>query len=159
MNATALIAHYKDTALVSDDSKLYFEKVASELGGFVEFMPESPGFWIWAGITLPPDISYWRGPKKQRRQPTQSVYFIRAATLGLIKIGVAGGVSSRLAALQNMSPDRLEVVACEGGGKQRERELHAIFSDARAHGEWFYPTDDLIFYINRLRESGGIDHD
>lgn len=159
MNATALIAHYKDTALVSDEGKLYFEKAASELGGIVEFTPESPGFWIWSGITLPPDISYWRGPQRKRRQPVQDVYFIRATTLGLIKIGVAADVPSRLATLQNMSPDKLEVVARESGGIRREKELHALFANSKAHGEWFFPTDDLISYINRLQAKGGADYD
>lgn len=84
------------------------------------------------------------------------IYFIRAATLGLIKIGRTGCAMTRLEALRTSGPDQLElmgIMLCERGGAL-EKELHARFMAGRAHGEWFRPTDDLLRFIaESARES------
>lgn len=79
----------------------------------------------------------------------REVYFVRAQTLGLIKIGTANFAAERLAVLKTASPDALEllgVVFCDNYGSL-EAELHSRFWASRSHGEWFRPTPDLIEYI------------
>lgn len=84
----------------------------------------------------------------------RSVYFIQADNGGLIKIGVAKDVTARLYQIQLMCPVRLVVLATvPGGGAALEAELHQRFADARRHGEWFEPTQDLLAFI---AEAGGL---
>jgi len=78
------------------------------------------------------------------------VYFIQATGTGLIKIGYSRDVTARLSDLQNMSPEPLELLLTINGDYELEGRLHAQFVEARRHGEWFEPTDDLLRLIERL---------
>lgn len=83
-----------------------------------------------------------------RRQDQRSVYFLQSETGGPIKIGVAEHATARLAEIQRMSPVRLRLVGLIAfGGYVLERTLHAMFADARLHGEWFEPTPELLAFI------------
>ena len=84
----------------------------------------------------------------------KSVYFIRAQSTGLIKIGKANHVPTRLANLQSASPDMLTLLAFitfEDGrnATYKETELHQQFAEFRHHGEWFHSNEEL----NKLIES------
>ena len=77
------------------------------------------------------------------------VYFLKARSLGLIKVGVTKNLEQRLRHLAAMSPDALILMGlfdCHNYGRA-ERELHSQFSHLRAHGEWFNPGDDLVEWI------------
>jgi hypothetical protein len=76
------------------------------------------------------------------------IYFIQGHVTGLIKIGYASNIESRLSMLQCGSPDVLLLIGCERAPRSREWELHQLFAYARAHGEWFKPTNGLLAYIN-----------
>lgn len=79
----------------------------------------------------------------------REVYFIRAKTLGRIKIGVAVCARQRIAQIAKISPDELEligVVNCKQSGAL-ERRLHSRFASLRVHGEWFNPGPELMDYI------------
>lgn len=81
--------------------------------------------------------------------PRREVYFVRAVTLGLIKIGVADDARARLRTLANQSPDRLAVLGvmiCDRGGAT-EPDLHQRFARWRVHGEWFDPAPELLDFI------------
>jgi hypothetical protein len=71
-----------------------------------------------------------------------SVYFIRAGDY--IKIGVASDPHRRLREHQTSSPQKLELVGVIEGGRELERALHAMFSDAHVNGEWFKPTAKML---------------
>ena len=76
------------------------------------------------------------------------VYFIQGQTTGLIKIGqTARSVSNRLRVIQSNSPDKLEVIKVIKSEKGAEQFLHDKFESVRSHGEWFYPSADLIEFI------------
>ncbi len=79
------------------------------------------------------------------------VYFVRAKTVGLIKIGIATLPNRRLNALQVGSPDRLEIVGLIRAKNHAdlERELHSRFSRLRVHGEWFSPGPALLKFIDK----------
>jgi hypothetical protein len=89
-------------------------------------------------------------PDEKKLKQRQIVYFIQGRKLGLIKIGIAWSARERMKSLQTGSPDELILLATESGGSERERELHNLFSSSRSHGEWFYPTEELMRYIEDL---------
>lgn len=77
------------------------------------------------------------------------VYFIRAQTLGLIKIGSTVDLGHRLVCLQTGSPDKLELIGaiCADDAFKIEERLHREFADVRTHGEWFQPSAELLALI------------
>lgn len=86
-----------------------------------------------------------------QRSPRASefVYFVRAETTGLIKIGISRDMAQRLKALQTGSPDKLAVlgvIRCDRP-VDKEREFHARFRAQHSHGEWFRPSPALEAFI------------
>ncbi|MDB5447631.1 MAG: Mx8p19 [Phenylobacterium sp.] len=81
----------------------------------------------------------------KRRPGAAVVYFVRATILGLVKIGVASDIRSRLANLQVGSPDRLELVGVMRAkdALAKEMELHGRFRADHSHGEWFRMSPEL----------------
>lgn len=80
-----------------------------------------------------------------------NVYFVQAKNNGLIKIGFTSNLKSRLSDLSSMSPVPLELLAFTEGDCNLERELHSTFANHRSHGEWFYPSDELIRFIGSIK--------
>lgn len=70
------------------------------------------------------------------------VYMIYAAEVGLFKIGVTKDPQARLKALQNASPDKLELVWSVPAMDTLavEKKLHRYFAQRHHHGEWFRLT-------------------
>ena len=57
-------------------------------------------------------------------------------------------IGSRMAEIQFMCPDRLELIGCiRGAGQKDEKALHRKFSHLRLHGEWFEPARELLNFI------------
>ncbi len=80
------------------------------------------------------------------------VYFLRAGEF--VKIGkTSGNPSSRIAILQTGCPFKIDLVAWEFGGLDREKELHQRFCGLKAHGEWFKDDGELSEHIMSI--SGG----
>jgi len=71
-------------------------------------------------------------------------YFVEGG--GLIKIGKAASIRSRLAGLRGSSPVPLKLLGVIPG-QEHEAALHLRFSSARRHGEWFEPTPELVALI------------
>lgn len=65
------------------------------------------------------------------------VYLIGCAENSLVKIGRSVDVSTRLAAIQRMSPAKLTLLWKTEGGAELETALHRRFRVYRSHGEWF----------------------
>jgi hypothetical protein len=87
-----------------------------------------------------------------RRRSPRHVYFIRATSSGLVKIGCASDPWGRLRAFQTGSAERLALVGViPNAGRAGERELHELFASFRAHGEWFYPSEELDAAIGACR--------
>lgn len=78
------------------------------------------------------------------------VYFILCESAGLIKIGTTTNLKHRFATLQSMSPAPLRFIKIIRGDAHRERLLHQRFASARAHGEWFRATDELLAFAESL---------
>ena len=75
------------------------------------------------------------------------LYFIKSPETGRIKIG-RGDTAKRLKACLTGSPDPDLFVMwhCCGRGYD-ERKVHQAFADERSHGEWFYPSERLVYWI------------
>lgn len=78
-----------------------------------------------------------------------AVYFVKAFTLGHIKIGKADCVYTRFAKLRMISPDSLLMLGAivSEDATALERELHQRFGAQRLHGEWFRSSEELLAYI------------
>lgn len=72
------------------------------------------------------------------------LYFILNPSLGIIKIGIAADVKSRLSGLECSCGVPLEVLRVVKGGAELETPLHDIFGASRLMGEWFHPTEELL---------------
>jgi T5orf172 domain len=88
------------------------------------------------------------------------IYFIRAGQSGPVKIGYTEcAVEKRVACLQIGNPEPLRLLHVCSGGLDREQWIHRLFDHARVHGEWFAPCDELMNYIECLREHDRIEDD
>lgn len=89
------------------------------------------------------------------------VYFVRALTLGLIKIGIAKNASARLIGMQTGSPDKLELMGVVRPRDEDpvflEQRLHHRFRRHKSHGEWFHPVPALVEYIEQNAVSLEVD--
>jgi len=73
-----------------------------------------------------------------------SVYFIRSAGFGAVKIGTAANPMARLRDLQTGNAEELSLIRVIDGGEAEERWLHARFCDCRVRGEWFTFHPDMM---------------
>lgn len=86
-------------------------------------------------------------PQAAQRTPDH-IYFLRAGQHGLIKIGVSVDVAVRIAALQTGSEQTLRLLGTLAGGPEVERAIHRRFAGSRVQGEWFWPSPDLLAFID-----------
>lgn len=85
------------------------------------------------------------------------VYIVEAQTTRMIKIGYSSCIRKRVAALRNMSPDALTLIATiQGATPEDEAALHARFEHHRAHGEWFAPAREILEYALERALAGGV---
>jgi hypothetical protein len=87
--------------------------------------------------------------RRERPPGPTNVYFLRAATTGLIKVGRAADVRDRMYRLQTGSSEALELMGQipDTSGGLMERAIHRRFADDRVRGEWFNPSPGLLAYI------------
>ncbi len=64
-----------------------------------------------------------------------------------VKIGFSEGHKTRLASLQNASPDALKLIGVVPGSVQLERKMHARFKAYREKGEWFRIEGTLATFL------------
>lgn len=83
------------------------------------------------------------------------IYFARAETLGLIKIGITGDVAYRLRHISFVCPDRiLALGVISGSNEEREEAIHIAFGHLRVRGEWFSSAPALLSFIARHDTAG-----
>lgn len=78
------------------------------------------------------------------------VYFIQVES-GPIKIGITDNIEKRKDELQTANHERLTVLHYTTGGRALERHLHNKFKRYNKCGEWFWPEDEIIKFINLVR--------
>lgn len=91
------------------------------------------------------------------------IYFIQAGKDGLIKIGYTSNLKKRISTLQVSSPQKLRVrktiinqeVALAAVPERviriTEHNLHKRFKKYNAHGEWFYPSPEILHFIKTYK--------
>lgn len=80
-----------------------------------------------------------------------NVYFAQAAFSGLIKIGIALDVPTRLSGLRTASAEPILLLHSVPANELFEAYLHGLFEPIRSHGEWFYPHWSLFNVIGGLQ--------
>jgi predicted GIY-YIG superfamily endonuclease len=75
------------------------------------------------------------------------VYFVQGVDGGPIKIGFTTDVRRRLITIQAYSPISLRLVALFSGRAEHEGKLHRMFQAERLHGEWFFPSPELLAIV------------
>ena len=79
------------------------------------------------------------------------ICFIQGETKRLIHIGqTQNPPHQRLATFQSCSPDTLKLLKVIHATKGDEAQLHQQFAKDRVHGEWFYPSQPLLKFIESL---------
>lgn len=82
----------------------------------------------------------------------RQVYFIEAAILGLVKIGISDNPRKRLQTMQTGSPDRLFIrgVWHVDDAEYFERRFHRRFRRCHVRGEWFMPDKRMKAFMDEL---------
>jgi len=65
-----------------------------------------------------------------------------------IKVGISNNPKRRLKQLSTGHPKKLYLFGYFAGGRTLEQQLHIKFQKIRSNGEWMYPSDELIEYLN-----------
>ena len=89
---------------------------------------------------------------KRTRNPVRYVYFVQAAALGLIKVGLSNDVTARLRSLGTDSPDQLSLIGVIASSEAQaiEERIHFKLRHHRSHGEWFHPHPELLAIIKEF---------
>lgn len=90
--------------------------------------------------------------KMDKRNRESSIYFVRVGLDGPIKIGSTTNMKKRLKNLQVSNPIPLNVMSVVPGTERDEQRLHQKFSHLFIQGEWFHPGDDLLEFIDIVKE-------
>lgn len=89
-----------------------------------------------------------------------SVYFVLARGANAVKIGIAGDLERRLAAMQVACPLVLELLATVEYPRRvmavaAERRIHVVLEDHNLRGEWYLMTPhvrDFVGYVKATRQ-------
>jgi hypothetical protein len=82
-----------------------------------------------------------------------TIYFIECGSTNQIKIGFSQNPAARRSSLQVGSTAPLSILATVPGDLNREGEIQNMFSDFRAKGEWFFPSDKIYEFIYKNKRS------
>jgi hypothetical protein len=74
---------------------------------------------------------------------TGYLYFVQIENTGPIKVGFSKNVRQRMTHLQTSVPYALNLLYFSPASVADEMEYHAILSDDRIRGEWFWPTEKV----------------
>lgn len=97
-----------------------------------------------------------RNPSKKETKKVHSnlwIYFIQEKGSGNIKIGVSKSPAKRLKQLQVYNSTSLKLIFTIKGSYEIEGEIHDKFSKYNIHGEWFQGEEEILNYINNLKEN------
>lgn len=127
--------------------------------GRFEIQPEEAANYIRRKI-LPPPRPVTLSPIPAREKPARpGVYFLRHEQL--VKIGMAGDIRKRVAAIQYVCPVAPSLIfeiltADRAEAKQLEASLHRRFASSRVRGEWFTREPLIATFIEeeQQRRSG-----
>lgn len=79
-------------------------------------------------------------------------YFIQAGENGAIKVGTTNNILARINLFKTHHDKELIVRLLIPGGIYVEREVSKRFKHLRIRGEWYSPGEDLISYMETLKD-------
>lgn len=75
-------------------------------------------------------------------------YFVQAGNGGPVKVGVSRNFKARFKTLQALNPYTLNVLKiADTNSKDLESHFMDRFKRSRIHGEWFWPSGEMLDYI------------
>jgi hypothetical protein len=80
------------------------------------------------------------------------IYAIRVGSDGPVKIGRATNPIARMAELQTAHATPLNLLAAVRWPDEIEGELHRALGADRLQGEWFKPTDTVLWVVEKMRD-------
>ena len=78
------------------------------------------------------------------------IYFIQCADR--IKVGYSGKPKVRFSKIQADAPFECKLLGIMEGDIQKERELHALFSEYHCRGEWFEAHGAITSFVSEFAE-------
>lgn len=84
------------------------------------------------------------------------IYFIQDSE-GHIKIGYSLNTKKRLQNLSTDNSSKLKLLADIPGSRSFENKLHNKFSHLKVHGEWYKSENELLLYIEELKNNPPIE--
>lgn len=82
-----------------------------------------------------------------------SVYFIRAGSTNMVKIGFTDrDVESRLRELQTANPEPLKIIRVIPGDEHVEQKYHLRYWQYNKSGEWFDLPENIIQEIEQIED-------
>ena len=98
------------------------------------------------------ELQRWYFSKLLTRSLNESLSVLfKVRRSGLIHIGqTQNPPHQRLATFQSCSPDTLKLLKVIHATKGDAAQLHQQFAENRKHGEWFYPSQRLVKFIESL---------
>ena len=106
-------------------------------------------------------ISYSKGTLKHHSYDKETgtfhtkgcVYFIFNKKENAIKIGYSVQPIFRVNQIQTCSSADLILMAVQSGEQKLEKRIHKKFEAFRLRGEWFYPDESLLKYIENQKKN------
>jgi len=89
--------------------------------------------------------------KNPHIQPEMYLYIFQSIITGLIKIGISKDYEKRKKQLEKSHGSRLNILLIIKGNQTIEKELHSLFKQFKTEGEWYYPDNEIYFYIKKKR--------
>ncbi|KKK75383.1 hypothetical protein LCGC14_2874270 [marine sediment metagenome] len=88
-------------------------------------------------------------PNKPDGKGARFIYLVKEDFLGLVKIGIAKNLHSRISGIQTSCPQNLTILGYfqTKAAKGIETFLHDRFANKRYRGEWYKLTDDDVKFI------------
>lgn len=86
-----------------------------------------------------------------------TIYFIKPVGLtGPIKIGLSKHPERRLDEFRGWSPLELEMIGTVPGNWADEQFLHECLAEHHSHGEWFFPSPEVITAVEQVIAHAGV---
>lgn len=97
-----------------------------------------------------------RAIKNEHKDKKSFVYFVELVGQGVMKIGRAKDIASRVSSIQSSTPGEIKLLGTIPGGREVERDAHSHFAQHRARGEWFSLNPEVRSQVVHIVSSGTV---
>lgn len=83
----------------------------------------------------------------------RTIYFVQAGLFGPVKIGITNNLERMLEQARRFNPARLRILGIiPDQTAANEAVIQRRFEHHKIRGEWFWPADDLLAFVERETE-------